>query len=600
LNYQIEGKKMLTKKTLIAIVLVAVITVSILVPVLILTSQDNTPPTLQIISPIKTRYFSQTSQITIDLASPDSNIDTIWYRLYNETGGSWVDPTIVVYTGGCQRVLGNGGVYILYAWANDTQGRVAPVQSVTFTLYKEIIYSGNHAFSSNFTVETYQKVIFQNGAFAFTAGYLYVSGILAMYNITWTSNLYIFANSEVTGTNLTFNERVYTYGNLVASLNKVTCGSVFELRENSSITLTDVVFVSLFLTVYDSANLTVCRASNFGFDAFDRSIVDVSDSAVIQVDLYGASNVTLRDCGSLPYGFLYNNASLTLVNTSANNIYRYMSFDAGNWIMDHDVISGMGTYNNPTLTLIDAPINQLIIDLRVQGSTNLLLKDVAFSNPFNVYIYTYDSSNLTLDNTNIAYLSMYDASNVTLLNSIITSTLSLGTNGTIYLENTYCGTIVHGFSFWEGNIVGYNNTFDGANWWSFPKITMGPNVSYYNYVYAYDIFNEVNFTLTNTSKLQRLYAYHSTNVTVLFLNAPLAQIYTYDNANVTLYYSRLGYLVGYNQANITVFNSTCTTHSLSQTSFSRIIDHSHIGTLNHWDSSSYYISPDSTVDIINP
>jgi hypothetical protein len=593
---------MLTKKTLIAIVLIAVITVGILVPVLILTSQPpvDTRPTLQIVTPINTVYFSQTAQVNIDFASPDSDIDTIWYRLYNETEGDWFDPANITFTGLCQRALGNGGIYTLYAWANDTRGHISSMQSVTFTMYQVIIYSGNIAFPSNLTIETYQKVIFQNGAFSFTAGYLFVSGIFAMYNVTWTSNLYIFANSEGMGTNITFNERVYTYGNLIASLNNVTCASAVELRENSSVTLTDVVFVSLFLTLYDSANLTVCRASNFGFDAFDHAIVDVSDSEVIEVDLYGSSNVTLRDCDNLPYGFLYENASLTLINTSANLIFQYISFNAGNWIMDHDIISGTGTYMDPTLTLIDAPISGLYIDLRVRSSTSLLVKDTSFSDPWHVALYTFESSNLTLDNTNVASISIYDASNATLINSTILSTLDLRTNGTIYLENTSCGTIVHGFYFYEGNIVGYNNTFAGASSWSFPKVIIGPNVTYYNYLYAYEIFNEVNFILTNTSKVQTLYAWNSANITVLFLNAPMAHIYTYADANVTLYYSNLGSLNGYNQANITQFNSTCNIVYLSQTAFTNVIAHSHIGTLYLRDSSSYYLSPDSTIDVINP
>jgi hypothetical protein len=267
--------------------------------------------------------------------------------------------------------------------------------------------------------------------------------------------------------------------------------------------------------------------------------------------------------------------------------------------MDHDIISGTGTYTNPTLTLIDAPIPNQYIDLRVRSSTNLLLKNASFSNPWNVYLYTYDSSNLTLENTTVAYLSMYDASNATLMDSTILSSLDLRTNGTIYLENTYVGTIVHGFSFQEGNIAGYNKTFTGASSWTFPKVNMGPNVTYYNYLYAYEILSHVNFTLTNTSKVQSLYAHNTANVTVFFLNTTFTVIYLYDDANITLYYSNFNQLNGYHYSNITMVNSTCNTMYLSQYAYARITAYSYIGTLTLRDSSWYYKSPDSTIDVIN-
>jgi len=592
---------MLTKKTIIAIVLVAVITVGILVPVLILTSQppvDNSPPTLQIIAPINTRYFSQTSQVNIDLASPDSNIDTLWYRLYNETDGSWFDPTNVTWTGLCQRALGNGGIYTLYAWANDTLGRISSMQSVTFTMYLEIIHSGNHIFSSDFTIETYQKVIFQNGAFSFTSGILIVSGILAMYNVTWTSALNIYGNSEGMGTNITFNAAVYSYGNLVASLNNITFLSGFDLLDNSSITLTDVVFTSA-LHLYDSTKLTVCRASLVGFISYEFSMVNISDSALALngIAMHDWSSVTLRDCSNLPIVTLLNNASLNLVNTSLDQLYLYLNFQTGNWSIDHNIISGTGTYTAPRLTRIDSTVAYIITDLRIWGTTNILLKDGFFSNPTYSYLRGNEYSNITLDNTTIGYIYMNDYSNATIVNSTIISELNLKTNGTIYLEEVSIGTIVHGFYFTEGNIVGYNETFAGAISWRFPKITLGPNVDYSNYRYYYELHNQVNFTLTNTSKVQSLYAFDFANATVLFFNAPTAQVYMYGEASIALYYSRLNYLVGYNQVNITVFNSTCARHSLSQTASSRVIANSHIGTLYLYHLSTYYLSPDSKIDI---
>ncbi|MFX1294397.1 MAG: hypothetical protein ACFFD2_06025, partial [Promethearchaeota archaeon] len=138
----------------------------------------------------------------------------------------------------------------------------------------------------------------------------------------------------------------------------------------------------------------------------------------------------------------------------------------------------------------------------------------------------------------------------------------------------------------------------GAESWSFPKITMGPNVIYTNYLYQYDVQNQVKFTLTNTSQVSGLYARTSSNVSVYYCNMPNVYVYAYQDANITFYYSDINSIRGYSTTNVTLFNSTCDQIRLYSFSFVSIIAESHINDLYLYDDASYYLSPDSTIDNI--
>ncbi|HUX99637.1 MAG TPA: Ig-like domain-containing protein [Candidatus Deferrimicrobium sp.] len=553
---------------------------------------DALAPTITILSPTNTTYTSQTTQITIDLESLDLNVDALWYRVYNETDGAWVDPNNITWTSSCQKMLGKGGVYTLYAWANDSLGRISSVKTTTFTMYHEIIYSGNHAFASDFTIETYQKVIFQNGEFSFSSGNLNNYGILNMYNITWTSLLTMNGNSECIGTNITFNEITFFHGNLVVSLNDIIFLNAIALYDTTFITLTDVFFTATIYT-YDSAKLAVFYASNAGFISVGSSMVNFSDSTLGGASIDDYSVVTLNNF-TIPSIDLLDNASLTLINTTINLLYEYLSFETGNWIIDANLISGTGTYTEPKITAIDSTINYLYPELDIKGSTNLFINNSVYS-----FLRNYEYSKITLENTSFLNIYLYENSNATIYNSTI-SYLYLQTNGSIYLEEMSIYTIYHGFVFYQGNISGYNETFIGATSWIFPKVTLGPNVFYTYYYYDYDIRNQVNFTLSNTTNAHYLYAMNSANVTLVFFDSPNAFIFNYEDANVTIYYSKIYILTSYHTGNVTLVNSTCVQLTLYQSSFASVIVNSHIETLTLHDSSSYYKSPDSVIDSIIP
>jgi hypothetical protein len=193
---------------------------------------------------------------------------------------------------------------------------------------------------------------------------------------------------------------------------------------------------------------------------------------------------------------------------------------------------------------------------------------------------------------------MSDHSGLIAINTTISSDLDLQTNGTIYLTDMSVNEIVHGFNFYKGDVYGYNATFVGAKSWMFPNITLGPNVVYSNYRYKYQIYNQANFTLVNTSQVYSLYAWDSANVSLFFCNMPFVQLFCYDDANITTYFSIIYTLVGYNTGNYTLINTTCNSVILQQSSFARVVTESHIQTLTLYDSAWYYKSPESVIDTI--
>ncbi|MFX1294171.1 MAG: hypothetical protein ACFFD2_04855 [Promethearchaeota archaeon] len=585
---------MLNKKILI-IILIAMITVGILVPVFLLTRRhlDTIPPTIEILSPTNTTYFSQTTQIIINFNCSDSDVDTIWYRLYNQTGGDWVDPTNITWTSSTPKTLGKGGVYTLYAWANDTHGLISSAAIVTFTMYHEIIYSGNQVFASTFTVDTYQKVIFQNGDFSFTSGDLIVNGILDIYNVTWTSALTMDADSAVSVINCTFNGQLQTYGNLVASFNNVTFLNWVILYGNSTISVTDAVFKSNLRT-YDFTKLTITDSSLINFEFRENSEVNISYSTCSSwVELHDYSNVILKNFTMSSAGIeCWRNTSLALINSTIAQRYDYIVFDSGNWLIDHNTISGSGIYAEPTITVINSAITSISKQIRTESTSNVLVNNSVYNQA-----ELRSESNMTLYNTTISNFYVQASSNAIIINSTI-NYIRCYTNGTIYLEDVNSDTIEHQFAFFQGDISGYNETFMGAESWTFPKITMGSNVSYTNYYYRYVIDNQVDFTLINTSQVWSFVAYDTSNISIHFCNMPDVYMYIHLDANITLYYSWINSITGFNNANLTLFNSTCYRVYLHQSAFASIINESLVHYLYLYDAASYYLSPDSTIDNI--
>lgn len=93
---------------------------------------DTIPPTLSIISPLNESY--DITNILVNLSSSALDLDSLWYRIYNLTDGSWIDPYNITWTEVTSRILSEG-VFRLFAWVNDTNGNEMPVPiNVTFTI----------------------------------------------------------------------------------------------------------------------------------------------------------------------------------------------------------------------------------------------------------------------------------------------------------------------------------------------------------------------------------------------------------------------------------------------------------------------------------
>jgi len=476
-------------------------------------------------------------------------------------------------------------------------------------MYQEIIYSGDHVFDTDFIVEPYQKVIFQNGDFAFTSGTLIIFGILAMYNLTWTSDLSIYGNSECIGTNITFSGLVNSGGNTVASLTNITFLAYVDIFENSVFTLTDAVFSNSVdlegnsylnmtdaviysdLSILDFAKLTMARSSLVSsVNSYQSAQVNLTDCTIQETYLYGTSIERLLNC-TIFGSRLYQNATVTIINSSVYYLYEFLEFMAGNWVINQNILSGIGSYYEPTSNLINSTMVFNNKYITIEDSTNIL-----FNNSNYYEIDALGTTNLTLETTYAGYVYMGEDSNATIIDSTIIN-LNLDNNGTIYLENVTIATITVSFQFYKGNIIGYNGTFIGAESWRFPKITQ-TNVTYGTHEYSYDVYNQVNFTLINTTNCVSLSASSNANVTIMDCNMPLAYLHLYNDANVTVLFSTVLYIGGYSSNNITISNTTCDEIELYWYSFARIIQSSHVDLLILIDHSDFYQSPDSSIDTI--
>ncbi|MFX1298155.1 MAG: hypothetical protein ACFFD2_25295 [Promethearchaeota archaeon] len=287
------------------------------------------------------------------------------------------------------------------------------------------------------------------------------------------------------------------------------------------------------------------------------------------------------------------NGSLILIDSSVSNVNLYTTLLTGNWTIDYNVMSGTGSYGIPTCTVNNSSASITII-LDIYGSTKVFINNSAYD-----WIAPHGSSNITIYNTSIGYIRAYGGDNsASIVNSTV-NVMQLYTNGTIYLENTtITNTIYISYDFYQGNIVGYNQTFVGVESANYPKINMGPNVIYDKIFYYYTTHNQVNLTLTNTSQVLDFIAYDSSNISIHSCNMPSVYINIYNDANVTIYYSYINRMRGYNTVNITLFNSTSVRVDLYDSSFVSVINNSHLDFLVLYDSASYYLASDSTIDSI--
>ncbi|MFX0197853.1 MAG: aryl-sulfate sulfotransferase [Candidatus Hodarchaeota archaeon] len=79
---------------------------------------NTVPPTLSIDSP-RNQTYNTTYPIEVGLSSPDWDLNTLWFRIHDDTNDAWVNPANVTWDGVVQRELPPGN-YTLFAYVNDT------------------------------------------------------------------------------------------------------------------------------------------------------------------------------------------------------------------------------------------------------------------------------------------------------------------------------------------------------------------------------------------------------------------------------------------------------------------------------------------------
>ncbi|NVM52743.1 MAG: hypothetical protein HWN66_03485, partial [Candidatus Helarchaeota archaeon] len=539
-----------SKKLLYVVVFSAIITVAILVPVLLLTRGESPTP-FRILSPTNTIYESQTTEININIATPD-DVDMVWYRIYEETASSWLDPSNITWTTAVNRPLGAGAVFTLHAWMNDSSGAIRTT-SVTFTMIRVFLYSADFVFPSTYTVGQYQKLILQNANFSFTTGNMSIYGSLEMTNVTWSSDLTIDAHSTISGMDVNFNNQLFIHGDAIATFTNVTFSDSVEIYDNSTVSVTDAV-ISSFFSGYDLAKVSIYNASIYYLRMYDNSTCNATlCSLSTSFYGYGSSVTTLRNFTTSATLNLNDNCSLTLIDSNIANINQYTSLLSGNWTVDNNILSGTGSFGVPTYTIISSSYSSITTILDIYGSTKVFVNNSALD-----WIGQYGTSNISLYQSSIGVIRASSGqSSASIVNSTI-NTLDLYCNGTFYLENT---TITFGvyntYYFYQGNITGYNDTFIGAESWAYAKFNINQNVFINQFIYSYVVNNQVNLTLTNNSNFYSILLYDDANVSIYFSN--FVSFNTYHNTNLTIYNSTVSFTSTGRGANVTIFNSTLNT-----------------------------------------
>ncbi|MHA1267202.1 MAG: hypothetical protein ACTSRS_18330 [Candidatus Helarchaeota archaeon] len=88
----------------------------------------NSPPTVSIIAPLNYTYTTNT--IGINLFTLDPDIDKMWFRIQNKTG--WITGNITWSPG--KSIILPEGIYMIFAWGNDSLGLISLSANVTFTI----------------------------------------------------------------------------------------------------------------------------------------------------------------------------------------------------------------------------------------------------------------------------------------------------------------------------------------------------------------------------------------------------------------------------------------------------------------------------------
>jgi len=549
-----ETKKMNTKKIVYAVILICGITLGILIPVLILTLP---------VPPNETVY---SGNHTFNSPFFVAQNERVIFRNGNFT-----------FTNGSVEVFGYLKMLnVIFHGDLTAPGEVilqnATVQSsltfngtATSTISKSVI---NCAITGYDTA----SIHIDHSRIADLGSYM---NALISVSDSVTGDIYLFGNSSIVFTNLTMNS-LLTNGKINVHLNAVPhSASSWSLNENSTVSVTNSNIGQTVL-LHDFATLTVINSSlSVRAEHYTKLNLTHCQNCPIELSTYVQGTFT-NFTSDQPFS-LFGNAHATLINSTLTILNLYPTFHSGTWTINHQILSGTGNAELPTYTLDNAAISTIHDYISVYGSTTYT--NLSINNSKNYILTACDHTNVTLHNVTLETLDFREG---TVKGSIVNSTISnvfLYNNDTVYLENVTISTYLEKrYSFIEGNVTGYNDTFTGAEECAFPKVTVGLNVFWGYLWYSYYALSHVNLTITQTPSI--------------------ANVYVYQNANVTLCYCHSNTINSYSSSNVTVSNTTINAIFLNENSFGAVINSSHVTRLYQRDSSHYYISPDSTVDYI--
>jgi hypothetical protein len=547
-----ETKKMNTKKIVYAVILICGITLGILIPVLILTLP---------VPPNETVY---SGNHTFNSPFFVAQNERVIFRNGNFT-----------FTNGSVEVFGYLKMLnVIFHGDLTAPGEVilqnATVQSsltfngtATSTISKSVI---NCAITGYDTA----SIHIDHSRIADLGSYM---NALISVSDSVTGDIYLFGNSSIVFTNLTMNS-LLTNGKINVHLNAVPhSASSWSLNENSTVSVTNSNIGQTVL-LHDFATLTVINSSlSVRAEHYTKLNLTHCQNCPIELSTYVQGTFT-NFTSDQPFS-LFGNAHATLINSTLTILNLYPTFHSGTWTINHQILSGTGNAELPTYTLDNAAISTIHDYISVYGSTTYT--NLSINNSKNYILTACDHTNVTLHNVTLETLDFREGN---VKGSIVNSTISnvfLYNNDTVYLENVTISTYLEKrYSFIEGNVTGYNDTFTGAEECAFPKVTVGLNVFWGYLWYSYYALSHVNLTITQTPSI--------------------VDVYVYQNANVTLSYCHSNNINSYSSSNVTVSNTTINAIFLNENSFGAVINSSHVTNLYRRDSSHYYISPDSTVD----
>ena len=279
-----------------------------------------------------------------------------------------------------------------------------------------------------------------------------------------------------------------------------------------------------------------------------------------------------------------------MINSTWDDVYYCSEVYDGTFTVDYNVLSGTGMFYDPTLTVLDSNYDHTFTYLYAYSSAQVLINHSSYTT-----VIFYELSNGTIDLSTFNNIQVLDNTTSAIFNTTI-GVLRMSTNKTVNLENTTVVQLQKYYTFYQGIISGYNETFVGAESWAFPKVTVGPGTSITFIQYGYETYNQVNLTLRDTPECIEADLYDDTNGSIIRCNIGYFYANDYTLFNVTVINTTIQWGYVNDWANVTLSNCTVTSSiSIQNYAFASFIDGCWVADLNLYNFAGNYTSADSAV-----